>query len=393
MPGKKSNLVYNFVEKKMNKTIIKSHPWKFFIEVSLSCNLRCIICGHHFSNISGIMKAEVFDHIKPLLSYATIVHEMGYGEPLLDKKFLDKLQFFKEKGAYVDIYTNGMLLSEKVSEKIVDLGLDQITFSIDGGTKETFENIRLGASYSKLCHNIELLNHVKLKRKCVKPFLRANFVGMRCNIEELPSMIIRSAKLGIKEIVLSDFAPPDKSLVHESLYYFPDISNDIICKSKKLAAEYKINFIAPSVFSKPELHQKSNAPVDMADKFIEEDGLRTEEKSGPPSLKHKFPCYEPWQTLYVTWDGNVRPCCVIEESFGNLMNETLVEIWNGKKYQTLRNSVNTRRPVFESCRHCLLRKRVNFSFSNKISMLINLTRNNGLSHTVRKSLKYLLEYF
>jgi hypothetical protein len=51
---------------------------------------------------------------------------------------------------------NVLLLDEELCERLVALQLDQLTFSIDGGTARTFESIRVGASFATVLQNIGL---------------------------------------------------------------------------------------------------------------------------------------------------------------------------------------------------------------------------------------------
>lgn len=53
------------------------------------------------------------------------------------------------------LLTNGMLLTPKVSDQIIrSRAVDQIRFSLDGGTPELFESIRKGASWERVQSNI-----------------------------------------------------------------------------------------------------------------------------------------------------------------------------------------------------------------------------------------------
>ena len=50
-------------------------------------------------------------------------------------------------------------------------------------------------------------------------------------------------------------------------------------------------------------------------------------------------CEYPWTSLTVMADGNVVPCTQISNNelvLGNIKENTLEEIWNGKKYEELR---------------------------------------------------------
>jgi radical SAM protein with 4Fe4S-binding SPASM domain len=227
---------------------------------------------------------------------------------------------------------------------------------------------------------------------------------MRRNIEELPQLIENADQLGIKEVVLSDMFPPSEELAQESLFYCRDLADSVIERCKSIAKEHRINFISPSVFHDPELATKGNMVLNVAKSKSE--GTEGDHSPHPrrgdapqnkgakeAQLKNPYPCYEPWQTLYVTHDGNVRPCCVINESFGSLLNETISEIWNNEKYRLLRESVNTLSPVFEGCRGCLLRRRVHFSAREGLFIWLRYVQNNGLFHTIKKTLRYMMEYF
>jgi radical SAM protein with 4Fe4S-binding SPASM domain len=67
-----------------------------------------------------------------------------------------------------------------------------------------------------------------------------------------------------------------------------------------------------------------------------------------------YPCYRPWLTFTVLWDGRVSLCCADFDGrtiLGNLNTQTISEIWNADAYR------NVRREHLESggpdiCRSC-----------------------------------------
>jgi MoaA/NifB/PqqE/SkfB family radical SAM enzyme len=73
----------------------------------------------------------------------------------------------------------------------------------------------------------------------------------------------------------------------------------------------------------------------------------------------RYPCYRPWLTFTVLWDGRVSLCCADFDGrhiLGDLRTSTIAEIWNGPAY------VNVRRQHLESggpeiCRSCDLPKK------------------------------------
>ena len=395
---KRLNVLISYLEKKAGRSVIRSRPWKISLEVALSCNLRCITCSHGTARFGGIMSEETFDRAKPILALAKVVNEVGYGEPLLDRHFVDKLQYIKGLGATVYAYSNAMPLTSELSERLVALQLDQLTFSIDGATKDTFESIRVGADFGQVLENIRQLHEVKVRRRSRRPFLRANYVGMRRNIEELPLAVRTLAEIGIQEVVLSDMMPPNAELASEHLSHFPDITWTAIAEARRVAGECRVAFTAPSEFrcftadargtsdALPREGERGGATAPAVPRV---DGPHRGEA---PDFYRSHPCYEPWQTAYITHDGNVRPCCTMNRSFGNLFEQDLAAIWNNGEYRSLRRTVNSRSPVFPECRECLLRRRVRFPLVQLAAMGAKSAWHLGLAQTARKAVKYLTEY-
>jgi MoaA/NifB/PqqE/SkfB family radical SAM enzyme len=76
------------------------------------------------------------------------------GEPLLHKDFLKFVELAKRYKHRVSFTSNGTLLSEKISKELIDLGLDEITISVDSIDENTYESIRVGANFNQLMENI-----------------------------------------------------------------------------------------------------------------------------------------------------------------------------------------------------------------------------------------------
>jgi radical SAM protein with 4Fe4S-binding SPASM domain len=70
------------------------------------------------------------------------------------------------------------------------------------------------------------------------------------------------------------------------------------------------------------------------------------------------PCPELWDKLSVNWDGTVSACCADFDKkmvVGNLADETIEEIWNGKKLKELRQKLlDGKLEELEVCRRCFL---------------------------------------
>ena len=52
-----------------------------------------------------------------------------------------------------------------------------------------------------------------------------------------------------------------------------------------------------------------------------------------------YPCYRPWLTFTVLWDGRVSLCCADFDGktiLGDLNTSTIQEIWNAEPYRAVR---------------------------------------------------------
>jgi radical SAM protein with 4Fe4S-binding SPASM domain len=69
----------------------------------------------------------------------------------------------------------------------------------------------------------------------------------------------------------------------------------------------------------------------------------------------QYPCYYPWHSVSVTWEGKVVPCCRdYDESLvlGDLRRESLEAVWNGPRLRRLRRDLRAARFPKSLCASC-----------------------------------------
>jgi radical SAM protein with 4Fe4S-binding SPASM domain len=119
------------------------------------------------------MTRPIFDMASP--TYRKIIDDISlktnfiwlqdYGEPFLNKSIFDMICYAKSKGLRVGISSNATVLTDKIIDGIFDSKLDYLIFAIDGGTKETYEKVRVGGTFEKVVSNVErFLEKKKLGR-------------------------------------------------------------------------------------------------------------------------------------------------------------------------------------------------------------------------------------
>ena len=322
------------------------------LETTRRCNLRCIHCMVSEENNLGDYDArdlplEVFHKLLPMLrKFKPTVQLSGHGETFLHPNFMEMLEEVIGVGCEATFQTNGTILPLRNVEKFVRLGVDAIVISIDGASPEVFDRIRRRASLEKIVGNIRLITETKKRLKTKRPHIGIEFAAMRQNIHELPAVVKMAGELGVENFQVAELAEyrmtQGQSLANDPLMA------EWAPKAEVEARKYNINLILP-----PNIPGRQVVGADTK-------GGAVNPVSGTVSIAPPTPvtykglrktCKEPWEKMFVQYDGSVRPCCVIGESYGDLSTQSFQEVWQGPKYQLLRESLLSDEP-YAVCVRC-----------------------------------------
>ncbi|MBI4777810.1 SPASM domain-containing protein, partial [Candidatus Desantisbacteria bacterium] len=90
-------------------------------------------------------------------------------------------------------------------------------------------------------------------------------------------------------------------------------------------------------------------------------------------------CSFPWFSMYITVDGEVKPCCMfsyLDTKFGNLWQEDIHTIWNNAKYQGFRQVLKGGKYPDVRCQGCVP--------ENMLDLAAAFRRVIGFNHKVHK---------
>ena len=336
---KKSNLEQYKTAFRERLSNVPNKPLEIFIEMTHSCNLRCIMCLNTFldsENKQDISK-DILAKVTPFSEYAIAVHPFGIGEPMLHKDFMWTIEEGKSFHAYVSYFTNGTLLTREKAERMVQLEVDRITFSIDGVTRETFERIRQGANYDQVIGNIRTLNAIKnaygRTHRHSKPELMINFIAMNMNFDQLPDLIRLANELNISYVDVKPLETYNKEMEKWKKTSFSEDDQAIISQAREMARRFEVG-------------------LDLSACERAQSMLGSERHESEPSLITNHTCFMPWRTIFVKWDGKVRPCCFGGPILGDVAEQTIEEIWNGPNSRRTRESWSRGEYPME-CRRCV----------------------------------------
>lgn len=282
------------------QTRLSSGPLRLWVEPTNVCNLQCPMCRTPQLAASvpkGLMSIETFTTvIEKAKPYVREVFLFLGGEPLLNKKLPEMVAIASAAGLRTKLHTNATLLTEEWSRKLLDAGLDFVSFSFDGADEATYREFRVGGDFAKTCANIR--RFAELKRELGK----------------------RRPVTVVQLIERPDWSPAERRRQREGI--------------RSLFSGVGINR-----FKFIRLHNFAGLLEDPA--FV----------AGEAS-----PCSFLWTSLNVGFDGLVVPCCMDydrKEPLGSLLTDEVMDVWNSPAMVSMREKMVSRRfGEIELCQGC-----------------------------------------
>ncbi|NTW34405.1 MAG: radical SAM protein [Bacteroidetes bacterium] len=309
---KKIHLSY-LISRIFKKSFHWGMPVSASIEITTNCNLRCPECPSGLKILSrntGSVEITDFqkylDQLEKHLIYLILYFQ---GEPYLNKHFFEIIKYAKSKKIFTATSTNGHFLDYKTAHQTVASGLDRLIISLDGTDQETYSSYRVNGDFNKVISGIKNMVLWKEKMKSKTPFIILQFLVLKTNEHQIESIEQLSKQLGVDELQLKSAQvydyENDNSLIPDNIIYSRYVKDD--------AGKYHIK------------NKLSNH------------------------------CFRMWQSLVITWDGNIVPCCFDKDAqhiLGNLKTTSLKEILKSKKYNSFRKNILKNRGGIEICRNC-----------------------------------------
>ena len=119
------------------------HPYWIYLSPSHNCNLDCLMCGvKHVEKgveLSSEVIKKVIDEIADWPNDKVLMFTGG--EPLLRKDIFELIDYSVSRGIPTEMVSNGTLIEERIAEKIINSGLQNIAISLDGVNSETHDLI------------------------------------------------------------------------------------------------------------------------------------------------------------------------------------------------------------------------------------------------------------
>lgn len=282
------------------KGLSAQYPATLNIEPTNFCNLRCSFCPIHTTRRpKGYLNLKLYQKIIDELSAEKKLSVLWLhkdGEPLLHPQIIELINYAKRKpvARRIELYSNGVLLTEKIGRELILAGLDSLVLSLDAIDRDSYKKLKQVDDYEQVVEN--------LKR----------FLVTRKKIGKInPLLSVKTVDAGKLEIV-AKFREQWK-----------DIADSVVVQK---------------------LHDW-------------EGSIKTHNPQITTQNSNRYPCNLPWLSPAITWDGKVSACCVNyqenELTMGDLNKDTLKQVWQSKKYEELRKAhLELDFTNYPTCRNC-----------------------------------------
>ncbi|HLJ33924.1 MAG TPA: radical SAM protein [Ktedonobacteraceae bacterium] len=328
----------------MTTVSIANLPRSIYIEPTSRCNELCQQCPRTLLSREDDRDLS-FDKFRYIVDQFPVLERVvlhGLGEPLLNKELPRMVRYLKDRGTYVLFNSNGIALTPKRGQALIDAGLDEYRLSMDGSTPETYAIVRGVDAFDKIWRNVRAFIEMQKAQNATKPAVSLWFTAMRENLHELPGLIDLATKNGVREVYMQRLVYFEEGLAHSRQALFRRSTADelaLVRRCEEICKERGITFRAAG----------SATPYES---IVRDFGDRP--WSG---------CQRPYSLTYITSSGNVLSCCFApfghksareykeERVLGNVFQEPIAAIWRGARYEAFRQAFESEHPA-KQCAQC-----------------------------------------
>lgn len=314
-----------------------------FVQIGIadSCNYRCQFCWDHPSYTGeqtpfpDAIAQEYYEQFpdrydRTIMSwdmFTGIVDDLhalgtrkikfiGRGEPFLNKRCVDMVEYARQRRFNTTVTTNGSLMTRDHARRLVKAGLSELFVSVNAASAEVYTQVHLRTkpeAFERARATLELIADEKARQRSKKPFVNVSFVIQNNNYEQLPDMVRLTHAVGAERALFNyicaypgiEFLVPDEK-------QNADIDARLLPQAERLAAELGV---------------ETNANL-FRDRFVQPDLWRR--------IHKEIPCYVGWYFAIILADGTVNPCCQCLRTVGSLEERRFADIWKGALYEEFR---------------------------------------------------------
>ena len=296
-----------------------------FWETTVRCNLACAHCRRLESNeadVADLSTSQGEILIEQLAALGRRQPQMPVlvfsgGEPFCRQDLFHLVDKARQQGIIPALATNGTTIDDDKARQIRDSGVARVSVSLDGATADVHDKMRqIPGAFDRAIAGIRHLHDFGV------PF-QINLTLTRQNVAQLEDVYELARSLGAVAVHIFMLVPVGcgETLAQTDMLspeQYEQIMRDICALEARGQIQIKVT-CGPHY-----------------ERIKREQGLhKTQPPSGGPGRPgHGGPsrgCLAGLGVLFVSHRGDVYPCGYLPVDCGNILKETLMEIWDSNK--------------------------------------------------------------
>jgi len=283
-------------------------------EVTRSCNLNCVHCrassrfGPYHHELDTREALGVLDQIREV---GTPIIILTGGEPLLRKDIFELAGYGTQKGMRMVMGSNGTLITARVARRIEEAGVQRVSISIDGATRESHDAFRkVNGAFDGAMKGISKLKDQGLE-------FQINTTITRHNLSELESILDLAVRIGAaahhifllvptgraREMVNQELSAQD---YEDTLHWFYQQHSKVSIELKATCAPQYYRILRQEAFSRGQDVNTQTVCLDAVTRG----------------------CLAGVSYCFISHVGIVQPCGYLEVDSGDLRKEPFSQIWH-----------------------------------------------------------------
>jgi radical SAM protein with 4Fe4S-binding SPASM domain len=327
----------------VTKPQLLNAPFLVVWNLTNMCNLRCRHCYQQAGHVlkDELSLEEKFKVVDELTSAGVVAIAFSGGEPIMHPDFFPTARRARERGLYVSVATNGVLLTPEMMNRLKDVGVGYIEVSLDSARPEVHDGFRGVPGAWK--RTVEGIAH---SAKAGVFTVMATTVT-RLNYENVSALIDLSKKLGVNRFTHFNFIPTGRGKEITSLDLSPQQREDLLrlLFEKSQTSGIEVLSTAPQ-FARVVFQQSRGGAIAPTHFYVGQNrnwGLKAlAEFIGGCGAARLYCAIQP--------NGDVTPCVFIPQLIvGNIREKSFSEIWHTTK---IFKEFQVRTTLKGSCKTC-----------------------------------------
>ena len=311
-------------------------PFMVVWDFTRQCNLHCKHCYANATPYPApdeLTLEEKYEVLRQLDEAGVAAISFSGGEPLTNKDFWHIARKAAELGFYVSIATNGTLISEKVAQRLKEVGVRYVEISIDSADPKKHDEFRgVKGAWQRAINGIK-----NAKKAGISVGIATTVTKM--NYRHLPELIKLARDLEVDRFIAFNFVPTGRGK--------EIIETDLSPKER----EEILNYLYKEL-TKDKMQVFSTAPMYaiVSLKHIDEGGKLTPTHFAELSIPEEYlsegfalaeflgGCGAGRIYCSIERNGDIQPCVFLPINVGNVLKDGFLNVWhNNEILQKLRD--------------------------------------------------------